>query len=54
MPRTYDLLVFSQTVPDVAVKEIMASAVKLHPDVRFLVISEEGRQTTVRLRHIHG
>jgi hypothetical protein len=22
----------------------MASAVKLHPDVRFLVISEEGRQ----------
>lgn len=41
--RAYDLLVFSQTVPDAAVKEIMASAVKLHPDVNFLVISEEGR-----------
>jgi hypothetical protein len=42
--RAYDLLVFSQTVPDAAVEEIMASAVKLHKDVRFLVISEEGQQ----------
>jgi hypothetical protein len=31
-------------VPDAAVKEIMASAVKLHPDVKFLLISEEKRQ----------
>jgi hypothetical protein len=42
--RPYGLLVFSQTVADAAVEKIMASAVKLHPDVRFLVISEEGRQ----------
>jgi hypothetical protein len=42
--RAYDLLFFSQAVPDAAVEEIMASAVKLHPDVRFLVISVEGRQ----------
>lgn len=42
--RSYDLLVFSQTVPDGVVKEIMASAVKLHPEVKFLLISEEGRQ----------
>jgi hypothetical protein len=35
--RAYDLLVFSQTVPDAAVKEIMASAVNLHPDARFLL-----------------
>jgi hypothetical protein len=42
--RAYDLLVFSQTVSNAAVKEIMASAVKLHTDVKFLVISKEERQ----------
>jgi len=42
--RAFDLLVFSQTVSNAAVKEIMASAVKLHPELNFLLISEEGRQ----------
>jgi hypothetical protein len=42
--RSYDLLVFSQTGSEAAVEKIMASAAKLHPDVRFLVVSEEGRQ----------
>jgi hypothetical protein len=42
--RACDPLIFSQTVPDAAVKESMASAVKAHPGVRFLVISEEGRR----------
>jgi hypothetical protein len=42
--RGYDLLVFSQAVSNAAVKEIMAAAVKLHTDVKFLVISEEERQ----------
>jgi hypothetical protein len=42
--RPYDLLVFSQTVSDAAVEKIMASPMKLHPDGRLLVISEEGRQ----------
>jgi hypothetical protein len=41
--RAYDLLVFFQAVPDAAVTEIMASAAKLHTDVKFLVISEERR-----------
>jgi hypothetical protein len=42
--RPYDLLVFSQTMPDAAVTEIMASAAKLRTDVKFVVISEEERQ----------
>jgi DNA-binding NtrC family response regulator len=42
--RPYDLLVLSQTVPDAAVKEITASAVKLSPEVKFLLISEEEQQ----------
>jgi hypothetical protein len=46
--RAYDLLVFFQTVPDAAVTEIMASAAKLHTDVKFLVISEEKRQRRLR------
>jgi hypothetical protein len=40
----YDLLVFSQTMSLAAVEEILASAVKLHRDVRLLAISEEGRR----------
>jgi hypothetical protein len=43
--RAFDLLVFFQTLPYAAtVTEIMASAAKLHTDVKFLVISEEIRQ----------
>jgi hypothetical protein len=49
--RPYDLLVFSQTVPDAAVKEIMASAMK-PPGGDIHAYFGRGTTTTVRLRHV--
>jgi hypothetical protein len=51
--RAYDLFLFLQTVPDAAVTEIMASGAMLRTDVKFVVISEGGRQQPFGCGHVH-
>jgi hypothetical protein len=38
--RAYDLVIFCHTIPDSVAKEIIASATRLHPGIKFLAIDE--------------
>ncbi len=42
--RSYDLMVFCQSVPDSTAGQLIALATKLHPDIKVLAISYEGEQ----------
>ena len=46
--RTFDLLIFCQSVSDASAQQLLAQAVRLHPGIKCLAISgDEGRQLPV-------
>ena len=55
--RSYDLLIFCQSVPDSTAEKLLAQATKLHPGIEVLALSYDGEQrrlgTTTFAPHVY-